>query len=282
MPAPGAYKLGAEMRRVRDEADISLRELARRLDVSHSVIVRWEKGERIPSTDSVSAFLALTGVSGTRRDRIVAMAREAVDEPANTVSVGSEGMDDQLGVLLGFEGIATEITDVSPLLFPGLLQSSAYVRAIMGRGIPAGEIDTRAAVRIGRRDIITRRRAPAQYTAMICEAVLHQPVGDREVLADQLRLVLDLAERDNVSVRVIPTSAGFTPAHAGPFLLLEFETAAPVVHLEHYRSSAFLRDQGDVGAYLTARDDLAELVMSPDESVGLIADVIKMKEIETT
>lgn len=39
-------------------------------------------------------------------------------------------------------------------------------------------------------------------------------------------------------------------AHAGPFVLLEFETATPVVHLEHHRSSAFLRDQGDVAAYL--------------------------------
>jgi transcriptional regulator with XRE-family HTH domain len=269
-PTPRAYILGAELRHAREGAGLGLRELAKRLDVSHSVIVRWEKGERLPSTVNTSALLAILGVSSAERDRIIETVREAWDEPVNSVSVGVAGMADQLTALMEFERNATAITDVSPLLIPGLLQTSDYSRAIIG---DSPDSEAKVAVRLGRRDVITRHRSPVQYQAMIAESVLYQPVG-AEVLTDQLRLVHQLSDQDNVCIRVIPTSAGFTPAHAGPFVLLEFDKAEPVVHLEHHRSSAFLRDPGDVRAYLAARDDLERVAMSPEASGGLIADVI--------
>jgi DNA-binding XRE family transcriptional regulator len=269
-PTPRAYILGAELRHARERAGLGLRELAKRLDVSHSVIVRWEKGERLPSTVNTSALLAILGVSSAERDRIIETVREAWDEPVNSVSVGVAGMADQLAALMEFERNATAITDVSPLLIPGLLQTSDYARAIIG---DSPDSEAKVAVRLGRRDVITRHRSPVQYQAMIAESVLYQPVGS-EILADQLRLAHKLADQDNVRIRVIPTSAGFTPAHAGPFVLLEFDKAEPVVHLEHHRSSAFLRDPGDVRAYLAARDYLEIVAMSPEASAGLIADVI--------
>jgi transcriptional regulator with XRE-family HTH domain len=274
-PTPRAYVLGGELRALREYAGLGLRELAKRLDVSHSVIVRWEKGERIPTTESVSALLAVLGVSSTQRDRIIAAARAAVEEPVNSVSVGVAGMAEQLSTLMEFERNATAITDVSPLLIPGLLQTADYARAIIG---DTADAEAKVAVRLGRRDVITRDRAPAQYEAFITEAALqHQPVGV-DVFVDQLRLIRKLASQDNVQVRVVPTSAGFTPALAGPFVLIEFDKAEPVVHLEHHRSSAFLRDQGDVHAYVAAREDLERMAMSPGDSTGLIADVINRTE----
>lgn len=277
-PAPRAYILGAELRDARLQAGLGVRELAKQLDLSHSVIVRWEKGERVPSTESVSAVLAVLRVSSRERDRIIANAREAVGEPVNSVSVGIAGMAEQLTALLEFERTATAITDVSPLLVPGLLQSASYVRAIMGSGLPASETDTRVTLRLGRRDIITRDDSPVRYNALIGEAVLSQLIGSRAVLADQLRLINKLGSLKNVTVRIIPTSAGFTPALAGPFVLLEFAKAEPVVHLEHHRSSVFLRDEGDVRAYLAALEDLERVLMSPQESAGLITDAIKRME----
>lgn len=271
-PTPRAYVLGAELRDLRGQAGLGLRQVAKKLDISHSVIVRWEKGERTPSTESVSALLAVIGVSSADRDRIIDMVREVADEPVNTVSVGIAGMAGQLTALLEFERVATRIVDVSPLLVPGLLQSAEYVRLIMGTGLPPAETDTRATLRLGRRDVIMREKSPVAYTAFIGESVLRQPLGDAGVLQDQLRLLLKLSEADNIDVRVIPSAAGFTPAHAGPFVLLEFDKAAPVVHLEHHRSSAFLRDPEDVQAYTNAVNDIATVAMSAADSAGLIAE----------
>jgi transcriptional regulator with XRE-family HTH domain len=277
-PAPRAYVLGAELRDARERAGLGLRQLAKQLDLSHSVVVRWERGERVPSPESVSGYLAVLGVSSSERDRILDMTREAEDEPVNSVSVGIGGMHDLLTALLEFERTATAITDVSPLLIPGLLQTSDYVRAIMGSGLPESEIDTRATLRVGRRDLITNPRSRTMYSAFIGEGVLHQPIGSDEVLAEQLRYVNKVGELDNVDIRVIPRSAGWTPAHAGPFLLLEFAKATPVVHLEHHRSSAFLRDKGDVDAYEAAVQDVRRVAMSPEESAELIAEVANKME----
>ncbi|WP_017973198.1 helix-turn-helix domain-containing protein [Actinopolyspora halophila] len=275
-PAPRAYLLGSELRHARTQARMTMRDLAARLDLSHSVIVRWENGSRVPSSDSVSAMCAVLGLSGAERDRLAEMAREAANEPVNTVSVGSTGEQDQLAALLEYERNAVTITNVSSVLMPGLTQTSDYVRAIVGT--ESHDVDKWVNMRLGRKDTITRRRDPAHYVAFLLEAVLHQQIGDRETHIDQLHHLSELGQRDNVEIRVIPATAGWTPAHTGPFVLLEFAKADPVVHLEHHRSSATLRDSDDVTAYLEARDLLAKTAMTPEDSIEHIAAVANRLE----
>ncbi|WP_344678926.1 helix-turn-helix transcriptional regulator [Saccharopolyspora taberi] len=277
-PAPLAYVLGSELRNARIESGLTLRKLARILDVSHSVVVRWERGERVPSTESIAAVCAVLGINGRSRERLMKLTREAAAEPPNRVSVGKIGAADQMAALLEFERNASAITNVSPSIVPGLLQTADYARAIMKTGLPTAEIDKRVAMRIGRRDVITRHRSPVAYSAFLLETALRQPIGDGEVLQDQLRFLLEMSERKNVVLRVIPLSAGWTPAHAGQFILLEFGKASPVVHLEHHRSSAFLRDETDVQAFVSARDDIERVAMSPEDSAGFITDVVAEKE----
>lgn len=277
-PAPRAYALGAEIREARTQAGLGLRKLASQLDVSHSVIVRWERGERVPSTESVSALCAMLGLPGAERDRLIELAREAIVEPSNSVSVGASGEAGQLTALLEFERMVSALTDVSPIVVPGLLQTADYARAIMQTGIPSHETDQRVMMRLGRREIITRRNSPVGYTAYLLESALQQSIGGREVMLKQLEFLLELGQRENVSLHVVPLSAGWTPAHAGPFVLLEFAKAQPVVHLEHHRSSAFLRDTADVKAFIAAREDVHRAAMTTEHSSQRIADVITKME----
>ncbi|MGJ7907630.1 helix-turn-helix domain-containing protein [Actinopolyspora sp. H202] len=275
-PAPRAYLLGSELRYARTQARMTMRDLAERLDLSHSVLVRWENGARIPSSDSVSAICAVLGLSSSERDRLAEMAREAAAEPPNSVSVGSTGEQDQLAALLEYERNAATITNVSPVLMPGLTQTSAYVRAIVGT--ETENVDKWVSMRLGRKDIITRRRSPANYVAFILESVLHQRIGDLETQIDQLYHLAELGKLENVEIRLIAAEAGWTPAHTGPFVLLEFTKADPVVHLEHHRSSATLRDKEDVAAFRDARDHLGRVAMSPAGSVEHITTVANRLE----
>ncbi|MGW9478324.1 helix-turn-helix domain-containing protein [Saccharomonospora azurea] len=271
-----AYVLGGEIRAHREAARLVQRELARRVGVSHSMVVRWERGIRVPDAAHLVKFADVLGLSAVDRDRLTQLAREAADEPVNEVSAGERGQADALTTLIEFERSATAITDVSPLLVPGLMQTSDYARIVLGR---AADVETRTAVRVGRRDVLTRRRNPVQYTAMILESVLHQRIGS-EVMADQLRLICTLADLPNVCVRIIPDAVGLTRAHMGAFMLIEFAKAEPIVHLEHLSTTAFLRDRADVEAHMGARTDLDQVAMSPDDSIELIADVIE--KMETT
>lgn len=278
-PRPRAYVLGAELRDARRKKGLTLRGLASILDVSHSVLVRWEHGDRVPSAESVSAVCVVLGVSSTAQARMHKLAREAAAEPAPALNLGTTGGVDQLATLLEFERTATKITDVAPLLIPGLLQAAEYTRAIMEAGIPEREANKRVAMRQGRRDIITRKRSPAKYTALILESVLHQPIGVPGARQDQLRFLDEVAERDNVELRIIPATAGWTPAHAGPFVLLEFAKADPVVHLEHHRSSAFLQEEDAVDAFRSARDELERVALSREDSRKLVAEIAAREQV---
>jgi transcriptional regulator with XRE-family HTH domain len=273
---PKARALGAELRQARERAGVGLRELARRLEISHSVLSRIETGERAPRPENVASILTALGVHGPAQESILELSRDTGG--SHWLSVGMPEQEMQLAALLDFERTASHIVDVSPLLVPGLLQTSEYVRAIMtAAGRPAHEVEVRAAVRMGRREAL-RGEKPVRFTAYIGEQVLHQQIADPPAMCDQLKFIVDMAEQPHVTVHVVPSVTGWHPGLEGAFSLLEFTAAPPIVHLETRRSGLFLGEGDDVEAYRTAIDKVREVAMSPGDSLGLIADVIERME----
>ncbi|WP_324604546.1 helix-turn-helix domain-containing protein [Saccharomonospora iraqiensis] len=270
-----AYLFGSELRGLRERAGLSQKRMANGVGMTtHTVVWRWERGERIPSAQIVDKIADVLDVTAVERDRLTNLAREAADQSVNEVSAGSTGQADALTTLIRLERVATGVTDVSIVLVPGLLQTPEYARIVLGH---APNVDTKVAARVGRREILTRDRSPVQYTAYLLEGVLHQQTG-QDVMRDQLRLIRDLAGRSNVTIRIIPEARGITRAHTGSFVLMEFAAAEPIVHLEDLSSAAFLRDQEDVKAHQAAVASLNQVALSPDASVRLIADVIESME----
>lgn len=267
---PQALWLGADLRAARERAGLGVRELAKRLDMNHARISLWENGKKVPATGDVERYLDAIGIDDDERVRLVDMAKQA-KEP-NWLAAGIPGVAEELGALMEIERRAKVIVDwPGPEVIPGLLQTGDVARAIMG-DLPSA--DTSVAMRLARKDILTRR-IPVELVALIGESALRQPLADPDVMVAQLREVLDIARRPNVTVQVIPDRTPWHDGKIGPFMLVEFEHARPIVHLEHYRASAFVWDEQDVKAY----QDLAlrlreEVAMSPEGSVELIADVI--------
>ncbi|GAB3554624.1 helix-turn-helix transcriptional regulator [Actinopolyspora lacussalsi] len=244
-----------------------MREVAQKLGWHHSKYARFESGDQPPTPEQVSAILATYGTSEAERERLTEMATDIAYGDANWLKTGTG--HDELTTLLEFERTATNIVDVSPLLIPGLLQTSDYARTIMANETP-GDIERLVAMRIGRRDVLTRTK-PAELTAIILEDALRRPIGGSTVMADQLRHIMKTAELDNVTVRVLPDTGTWTPAHVGPFMLFDFAKAAPVVHIEHLSSSAFLSNVGDIRVHRDATVNLREAAMNPTESIEFIA-----------
>lgn len=164
---------------------------------------------------------------------------------------------------------------MSNALIPGLLQAVDYARLALS-DMPDAEI--KVSTRLGRRDVITRERDPAQYTGYILESVLPQQIG-QQVLSDQLRLIRRLADLPNVCVRIIPDACGITRAHMGSFVLLEFAKAGSIVHVEELSTWSFLRDRSDVEEHQKAFASLDQIAMSHADSLQLIADLLNKMEI---
>lgn len=264
------------MRAYRQRARKTQRQLAADLGLrAHSVVVNWERGKRLPDVKILERFALVLGLSTVEYDRLVRQVRAAADEPVNEVSEGQRGQNDALTTLIQFERAATRITDVSNALVPGLLQTVDYARMAFG-DVP--DVELKVSTRLGRRDVITRDRDPVQYTAYILESVLYQQIG-QQVLVDQLRLIQRLADLPNVCIRIIPGTCGVTRAHMGSFVLLEFTTADPIVHVEQLSTSAFLRDRDDVEEHQKALASLDQVAMKPDKTVKFIANIIEKMEI---
>jgi transcriptional regulator with XRE-family HTH domain len=270
--------LAAWLRDARTAADLGVRELARKLEMEHGTLSRWETGDRLPRPEDVATVLTALGVKHSERERLVNLCRSAT-EP-NWVTVGDPRVDEALTAVVEFEQTAKQITEWSPAVIPGLLQTGDYTRAIMAdAGKPSTEAKPRVSARLSRRDVLTRRDA-VTFSAIIGQEALRQVIGGLEVMADQLRhLLQQQRELPNLTLQVLLTGHGWHPGIAGPFELLQFETGRPIIHLEHLRSSLFLyENEDDLHAYLDAAATLSNLALNPKESATLIADTIPTLE----
>lgn len=267
-------ELGAELRALREERGLGVRALALKAGMkTHAHISLWEKGARQPSEDALARVLDVLEASGDDRERLLGLLREA--QGPGRFAAGMPGLGETVAKLIELESSARRITDWSLGLIPGLLQTSDYARAIMGDSPHA---EARVILRAGRRDVLTRRD-PVELVALIDSEVLVRPVAPRDVMIDQLRHLLDMGTRANVTIQVVSsTRGGWHPGLAGPFELIEFPKASPVVHLEHHRSSVFLWEGDDVREFVDAADEVKKVAMTPAESARAIAWIVNGQE----
>ncbi|MGW9309289.1 helix-turn-helix domain-containing protein [Saccharomonospora azurea] len=274
--SPRVRALSAALKQARLDAGLGQRELARMLGIQHAKLSYWENGSRVPDVADVSAILAKLDVTGANRDRILELTRNA-REP-NWLTAGMPGVSPGLAGVLDCERTATAITDWSPLLIPGLLQTSDYARAVLSSGdLAAHEVEARVMMRLARRDVIDRSE-PVTLTALIGESALREVIGGPALMADQLRHLLMMADKPTVSVRIMPHGLGWHPGLSGPFILFEFADSPSIVHIEHHRSSAFIYDEKDVQDYQSAAKKMNSMAMTPGESLGFIAEELRQLE----
>lgn len=263
---PRARALAAALREARQANGASLRALAKRIGISHTMISLWEHGHRVPEPEDVAIVLTGLGVGAGERARVVELSRHAKE--VDWLAVGIPGVSQALAAVVAHERAATSIFEWSPLVVPGLLQTSEYAGQILD--------EARLTVRLARRDVITKRE-PVDFTAAIGEPALRQIIGGRDVMAHQLRELTSLL--DNVNVLAVPVGEGWHPGLAGPFVLYDFPDSPSIVHVEHHRSSAFVFNEQDVAHYKEAAKAIREKVaLNPAKSAQFIASVIKQME----
>jgi transcriptional regulator with XRE-family HTH domain len=269
-----AEELAATLRSLRAKAGLNTRKMAAKVGVSAANISHWETGNRLIPLERLTTLLDEMQVDNDERDRLVGLRKQA--EGPGELAAGGPSVAPLLAQLIEYEQAACKITTFALSAIPGLLQTADYARAIIGDGPDTGVL---VALRAGRRDVITRGNAPVELVAFIDSEVLVRPIAPREVMISQLRHLLDMAARPNITILLVPsTYPGWHPGLQGSFVVLEFPLAAPVVHVEVYRASAFLWDEGDVDAYVGSTEEIRNRAMTEEDTLKAIEEMLQGME----
>ncbi|GAA1945527.1 helix-turn-helix transcriptional regulator [Amycolatopsis minnesotensis] len=271
--------LGHALKAAREEVGVTQRKLAElmgRKTSSSGLIARWETGERTPKPEDVAEVIEALGLEGAAANELMALANGAGRSQWLAVTLPERRQ--QVAALLAAERTATVVTQLSPLLIPGVLQTYDVIRAIMiSGGVPEDEVDQRVTERIGRRHLITRKN-PAQLNVLLGESAIHQVIGSREIMADQMRHLLESMGQSNVDIRLVSNSAGWTPLLTGPFILIDSDEVPPIVSLEMHRSGLMMQAPQYIADHRRAADDVREKAMTSEATAEIIAD--RLTELE--
>jgi transcriptional regulator with XRE-family HTH domain len=271
-PTLRARRLALELLRRREAAGLTREEAARQLEWSTSTIFRIETGRSRPQPGNVKVLLELYGVTGPERDGLIRLSREA-RQPGWWHSF-RDVLPNPYEVFIGLEAGAASIRNFEPVVVPGLLQTEEYARQ-MSRGGPREldreDIERRVQVRIERQRILIREDRPRLW-AVIDEAVIRRVVGGPDVMAEQLRHLIECAEQGKTTLQVVPFSAGAHAGTTGPFIILDFPepTDPSVVYVETLAGDLYLEERADVDRYTLAFDRLLAAALHPDDSVRLV------------
>ncbi|GAB3433189.1 helix-turn-helix domain-containing protein [Actinophytocola sediminis] len=258
------------LKQLRTEAGLNTVTAAERLGVNPSLISRIESGQRGVRRDDLVGLMVIYQVNRKLRKALLEL-HDKVDEPG-LVDRGELDVHDDLFQWIGFEQDATEIRSYEPLLIPGLLQTFAYAKAVIGRGVvprTEEEIDKRVQARIARQALVRGERPP-RLCVILHQAALQQKVGGVQVMRDQLNSLMEAARRPNIRVRVVPADVGAHPGMEGPFVIMDYPVLASLVHIENKVASLYLEEKADVETYKLAYRGLSEVALPPDHSMELM------------
>jgi hypothetical protein len=285
---PGAYggptalriMLGAHLRRLREEAGISRTDAGWAIRGSESKISRLELGRVGFKVRDVNDLLTLYKLDDeAERERLLELARQA-----NTPGWWQR-YDDLTPTwfhsYLGLEMAADLIRTFELQFVPGLLQTPEYARAVVQLGrdkpLPAEERERLVTLRMSRQQVLTPQR-PARLWAVIDEAVLRRPIGDKDILRAQLEHLIVASNWHNVTLQIIPFDKGGYCATGGAFTLLRFNDAdlPDIVYIEHLTSAVYVDKRDEVDSYTLTMDTLSISAAQPRETERLIRNALEL------
>ena len=136
------------------------------------------------------------------------------------------------------------------------------------------EIDNLVAARLARQAILTREDPPPPLLwALIDEGVLYRPVAPAEVMHDQLMYLVEMSRRPNITVQVLPYSAGGHTGLLGAFTVADLDGNPGTVNVEDITDGRVFEDPGMVSRVTLRYKSLQSEALPKGASRELIARV---------
>ncbi|BAL86212.1 putative DNA-binding protein [Actinoplanes missouriensis 431] len=268
-------RLGAELKRCREAAGLTQQDVSRHFEWHAAKVTRIETARVAVTPRDVRDLLTLYNVRDQGyREALVELARLSRERTWWT-----DYRDIMRpGNFVGLEAAASSMRAWEPIIVPGLLQTEAYMRALIKTGRSTDtpqQIDRRVALRLTRQSRLGGDR-PLELSAIIDESVLRRVIGGEDVMAEQLQHLIDTARLPNVMLQILPFSAGEHPFLGGSAALLEFRetTHLDVVYLEGLAGDYYEEQPDEVARYRQEFERMSAKALDHRTTIKMIESLL--------
>jgi hypothetical protein len=259
---PGASPLdyyGFELRRHREAAGLTQRQLGDILNYTGSLVGQIETARKVPTPEFSERADAALGTDGMFSRLVELVLRSRL--PAWFQQVAE------------LEMRATDICSFQTHMVLGLLQTPGYARAVLG-ALDETDLEDRTAVRLARQRVFEKGEPPV-FWAVLSEAALRLEIGGPEVMRGQLAHLLSSENNPRINVQVLPFSAGAHAGLQGSFDVYRFSTDPTIVYTEGYGSGHPTANPDTVKECSLRYDHLRAAALSLNDSAELIRRVME-------
>lgn len=250
-----------ELRRARSEAGLTQEELGARISFSPSLVAAVETGRRMPTAAFTAKCDEILKTGGLLSRLQPFVAKETNPQWFRAWVAGES------------EALILRIWE--PLLVPGLLQTEDYARELLSQwpGVTDEELAHRLSQRMDRQAILDRDKPP-ELIAIFDERVLRLNVGGAPVMRQQLGRLLELGQRRNISIQVIPAAHGVHAGIVGPIVIASFADAPDLVYLDVAYGVQLLESPEEVLVTTMLFDKIRSAALPCRASAELIKEVL--------
>jgi len=258
-------RLARRVAAMRVRAGMGLNEVSDKLGWSRGRLDRYERNEwRLPDPSHVRDLARIYGASDEERAELEDLGRLARER------VWWRAYEDVFGKgneFAGFENDAARISVYMPLVIPGLLQTPAYIEALLELGPWQPQWRERAlAARLRRQQILDRADGTApRLVAVITEASLMYRWGSQADRRAQVAHLAAMARRPGIELRLLRFADGPHPGMISPVNIFDFpdEEDPSIVYLENDTTMQELAKPGDVHAYKETFARIRDAALAP-------------------
>ena len=267
-------RLGAEVRALRAEADLTADQLGKRIGRSRADISRLENGHVVDQADVIS-ILDVLGVDGDRWTQVVTIAREAGEKGWWE---SHKAMGDRQAIYANLEAGAASIREYQQTFIPGLLQTPEFVRARTAAAATlepmAGTVEGVLAGRAGRQRMLRRPGGPT-YEVIVDEVAVSRLTAPPEVVKKQLYHLATTVNSDpKATLRILPVRAvveDFTVPRCTFSIYTYPDPGDPdVVAIDTVTSDLILTEPDQVTPYEKLYERLRDAALPPTGSLDLL------------
>jgi len=281
MPAAGrptvrSRRLGSALKRHREAAGLDQAAAAEAIMKAVSKVSRMESGQVSTSALEVRTLLDLYQVADPdERERLVQWARSS--NQRGWWFDYQETMRPDYADHITLEADATYIRSWEPSLIPGLLQTPEYAESVITTGPTFVDSEWVAAMVKVRQERQRRiEEGGADFTAIIWEPAVAALSDGSAVHVGQLERLIEVGQRQNVTVQILPTSASKAAGMAGAFVAFSFgvEPRVEAVTVRNPANTSVVESPEDLALYVNIFDQLRSAAMSPEESAQRLREIL--------